>query len=83
MKTHYVKCELVYFNEIKNGSKTFEVRKNDRGYETGDKIVLLCYNMELSCLTGAELSFKIGFVFNAMSYFGWPSDYVVFSLLPL
>lgn len=28
-----------YADAVLNGTKTFEVRKNDRGYEVGDKIV--------------------------------------------
>lgn len=39
MKTHRLKVFVKYADAIMNGTKTFEVRKNDRGYEVGDKIV--------------------------------------------
>lgn len=39
MKTHRLKVLVKYADAIMNGTKTFEVRKNDRGYEVGDKIV--------------------------------------------
>lgn len=39
MKTHRLKVFIKYADAIMNGTKTFEVRKNDRGYEVGDKIV--------------------------------------------
>ena len=39
MKTHTLKVFIKYADAIMNGTKTFEVRKNDRGYEVGDKIV--------------------------------------------
>lgn len=39
MKTHRLKVYIKYADAIMNGTKTFEVRKNDRGYEVGDKIV--------------------------------------------
>lgn len=39
MKTHRLKVFIRYADAIMNGTKTFEVRKNDRGYEVGDKIV--------------------------------------------
>lgn len=39
MKTHRLKVLFKYADAIMNGTKTFEVRKNDRGYEVGDKIV--------------------------------------------
>jgi phosphoribosyl-ATP pyrophosphohydrolase len=40
MKTHELKILPQYFNDIQDGSKTFEIRKNDRGFEVGDKIIL-------------------------------------------
>ena len=39
MTTHQLKVLIKYADAIINGTKTFEVRKNDRGYEVGDKIV--------------------------------------------
>lgn len=39
MTTHRLKVFIKYADAIMNGTKTFEVRKNDRGYEVGDKIV--------------------------------------------
>lgn len=39
MTTHRLKIHEQYANAVLNGTKTFEVRKNDRGYEVGDKIV--------------------------------------------
>lgn len=39
MTTHRPKIHEQYANAVLNGTKTFEVRKNDRGYEVDDKIV--------------------------------------------
>ena len=39
MTTHGLKIHEQYANAVLNGTKTFEVRKNDRGYKVGDKIV--------------------------------------------
>lgn len=39
MTTHRLKIQEQYADAVLNGTKTFEVRKNDRGYEGGDKIV--------------------------------------------
>jgi len=36
MKIHNLKIEEEYLNAIKNRSKTFEIRYNDRGYQVGD-----------------------------------------------
>lgn len=39
MTTHRLKVFVKYADAIMSGAKTFEIRKNDRGYEVGDKIV--------------------------------------------
>lgn len=39
MTTHRLKIHEQYADAVLNGTKTFEIRKNDRGYEVGDKIV--------------------------------------------
>lgn len=38
--THCLKIYPKYFNSVMNGKKTFEIRKNDRGFKVGDKILL-------------------------------------------
>jgi len=37
---HDLKTWPQYFARLVDGSKTFEVRKDDRGYQTGDTLVL-------------------------------------------
>ena len=39
MTTHRLKIFVKYADAIMSGAKTFEIRKNDRDYEVGDKIV--------------------------------------------
>lgn len=39
MTTHRLKVFVKYADAIMNGTKTFEVRKNDRNFKVGDKIV--------------------------------------------
>lgn len=40
MTKHSVKISPAYFDAVKNGLKTFEIRKLDRDYKIGDTIVL-------------------------------------------
>lgn len=35
----------VYFDALWSGEKTFEVRKNDRGYKVGDRLILREYDL--------------------------------------
>ena len=37
---HYLKTLPPYFIAVENGTKTFEVRFNDRGYKVGDILYL-------------------------------------------
>lgn len=38
MKTHNLKLNIEFCDDVLNGIKTFEIRKNDRGFQTGDLI---------------------------------------------
>lgn len=38
MKRHELKLNIEFCDDVLNGKKTFEVRKNDRGFQTGDLI---------------------------------------------
>ena len=40
MKVHELKLNTKYFDDVKDGTKTFEIRKNDRGYQVGDLLSL-------------------------------------------
>lgn len=40
-QVHRLKCWSQYFDAIKRGDKPFEVRKDDRGYQKGDQVVLV------------------------------------------
>jgi hypothetical protein len=37
---HVLKVAVPYFDALLDGSKTFEVRRNDRSYQRGDTLVL-------------------------------------------
>ena len=37
---HSLKILREYYDAVLNGSKTFEIRKHDRNYQVGDKLIL-------------------------------------------
>lgn len=41
MQQHELKIQSEYYEAVEDGSKRFELRKNDRGYQVGD-ILTLC-----------------------------------------
>lgn len=81
---HELKIWPQYYCRVADGSKTFEVRKNDRGFQPGDTLVLQEYDPFTPYdkapgpvgYTGNSLEFKIGYVLPI------DDERVVFSLLP-
>lgn len=51
---HALKTEIGYFQEIVSGIKTFEVRKFDRPFQTGDDIVLQEWDKNAKTYSGEE-----------------------------
>jgi len=77
-----LKTEKPYFQEVVNGKKNFEIRRNDRDYITGDYIQLLevePVDEHLHRYTGRFVCAVIGFVTNYQQQAG----FVVFSLLDI
>lgn len=44
---HELKIWPQYFGRVKDGSKTFEVRENDRGFQPGDTVTLKEWDPEV------------------------------------
>ncbi len=44
MTTHTLKIQMKYADAVLSGEKSFEVRKNDRGFKVGDEIVFIVVN---------------------------------------
>lgn len=75
---HELKIARAYFEAVISGIKPFEIRKNDRGYQTGDTVTLREWDDALQNYTNREYSATIGYV----SAYEQQPGYVVFSLLP-
>jgi hypothetical protein len=45
---HTLKCWPEFFDAIERGEKTFEIRKNDRGFQRGDHLILLKFDPKTS-----------------------------------
>lgn len=77
-KTHYVKCESEFFNDVVDDFKTFEIRKNDRDYQPGDDIVLREYDKELKKLTGREE--RVSIIYMLEDYPGIEPGYCILGI---
>lgn len=76
--THALKTIQPYYDAVVNGEKTFEVRKADRKFKVGDKLLLQEYNTE-DGYTGAEQEFNITYILSG-GHFGIDKDYCILGI---
>ena len=79
--THNLKIRLTFADAVLRGDKTFEIRKNDRGFQKHDKVtfdVVDDYGRHLQHGLNHRL-YRIGYVLNG---WGLGADYCVFSIEP-
>lgn len=75
-KVHDVKLGTTFFDDVKTGRKTFELRKNDRGYKEGDTIVL--HEYKDGTMTGRTIAKKI--VYMLEDFTGLEDGYCILGL---
>ena len=78
MKTHYKKLTQPYFEYVRLGIKTFELRKNDCGYQNGDILVLQEYDSESGEYGMNEITTQIRCVLS--DYTGLQEGYVILGI---
>lgn len=77
-KIHVLKIEDKYFKEVIAGTKTFEIRLNDRNYTVGDLIHFV--NTDKKEFKNYDNNlFEITYIFSK-SEFGLQNNYCVFSI---
>ena len=62
MNIHELKTWPEYFQEVDNGNKPFEIRKNDRGFEVGDELLLMEWNPETEAYTGRGIAKRVTYM---------------------
>lgn len=75
-KVHDVKLGTTFFDDVKTGRKTFELRKNDRGYKEGDTIVM--HECKDGTTTGRTIEKKI--VYMLEDFTGLEDGYCILGL---
>jgi Domain of unknown function (DUF3850) len=75
-KTHKLKTWTKFYDAVEGGHKRFEIRKNDRGFQVGDTVVLQEWDKEDELYTGLEISGEISYITD----FEQKPGYVVFGL---
>ena len=64
MRVHEIKCREPYFREVRCGRKTFEVRKNDRGYQDGDVLILRAWDVDAGFLPADPVVCRVTYMLN-------------------
>jgi hypothetical protein len=85
-KEHKLKCWDVYYDAIDQGDKTFDVRRDDRGFQKGDILILQRwerdrnnYTRHISDNTPYETRRKVKYILTG-GQFGIEPGFVVLGL---
>lgn len=80
MAEHKLKIQKQYWDKVRNGLKTFEIRKNDRNYQVGDLIHFIPISDNSNMIIPHnQNTYIITYVFNGGEY-GLSSDYCIFGI---
>lgn len=69
------------YRAVKDGTKTFEVRKNDRPYSVGDRLWLREWDPATESYSGDSLTADVTFLLPG-GQFGLPPDLCVMAIRP-
>lgn len=64
MAYHELKVWPEFFSALLHGSKTFEIRKNDRGYAKGDSLTLREWCPDKEAYTGRACSRRVTYIMD-------------------
>jgi hypothetical protein len=61
-KEHKLKSWPESFNAIRSGAKAHELRRNDRGFQVGDALILREYDPKTRTYSGREIVAEVTYV---------------------
>ena len=76
---HVLKTWPEYFEKIADGTKTFELREDDRGFEVGDELMLVEYSPVADVLTGRKVIRRVTYMMKGPA-FGVDAGWCVLAL---
>lgn len=79
-RIHELKTWPQFFDAIVDGTKTFELRKDDRGFQVGDVLHLREYDIANGKYTGRQLCRIVLYKLNAASFSGIKKGYCILGL---
>lgn len=79
MNRHHLKTHPPAFHAVRNGLKRFEYRRNDRGFEEGDVLVLEEWSPDAQGHTGKSEEVRVTYMLTGPDY-GIPAGFAVMSI---
>ena len=79
-RIHRLKTWPVFYNQIEAGTKTFEVRRNDRDFQEGDILILDEWYATREFYAGRSQTFFATYALKAFP--GIEADYIVMAIAP-
>lgn len=73
--THSLKILPKYYDDVLNGRKKFEIRKNDRNFKVGDKLLLQEWDKDE--YTGREMLKEVDYIFPSNGTCELSEDYCI------
>lgn len=83
MKLHELKIKQEYYEQVFSGLKTFELRKDDRGYEVGDIITFNCISENGKLMFQAGEVYQITYILRDCPEYGLKDGYCILAIKPL
>lgn len=84
VSNHQLKTWPQFFEDIMHGLKTFEVRRNDRGFKVGDILELVEYDPGISRTgryTGRKIIRRVNYILEGGD-FGLAEGFIVMGIEP-
>lgn len=78
-QTHELKVWPEFFESLIAGTKNFELRKNDRGFQPGDQLWLREWNPKTLAYSGRDVRKRINYVLDHRAGAGCAAE---FGLMP-
>ena len=75
---HQLKILPQHFQDVLSGRKTFELRKDDRGYQVGDELILAEWDGEK--YTGVAIPVRVTHILRNHPEYGLMDGYCILSI---
>ena len=79
MSVHELKSQPKPYQDVLDGMKRFEWRRNDRDFRKGDRLVLREWNQNTEAYTGRALEVRVVFI-QPGGEFGIPSEFCILGI---